>query len=269
MLEITSTKNPLIKEVKSLYNRKERWTKGLFIIEGIKIIEEAIVNKIELKYILFTDKLLSTEDGKVFYESIKNKYKIVSTSESVFKEISDTDNPQGVVGVAKFNISILSEDLNKDNLSLIFLDGVQDPGNMGTIIRTCDAFKLDGIILGKGSVDPYNPKVVRATMGSIFRVPLYSSHDSLETLSGLREKGLHILTTSLEGSVPVYHIDYKEGFVLVIGNESKGVDERIIKISDKLIKIPMPGFAESLNAGVAASIIMYEAMKNKLIFLEY
>ena len=168
-----------------------------------------------------------------------------------------------------FNTPILSGIFNSVKPALIFLDGVQDPGNMGTIIRTCDAFNLDGIIIGPGSVDPYNPKVVRATMGSIFRVPLYISNDSLETIADLSQGGLNIFSTSLEGSIPSYDIDYKEGFVLVIGNESNGVQDPIIKKSDKLIKIPMPGFAESLNAGVAASIIMYEAMKSKRKFLEY
>ncbi len=268
MLEISSTKNPLIKNIKSLYNRKGRWSNQLFIIEGIKIIEEAICNDIDIEYILFTDKLLYTEDGEVFLQSIKDRYKVAHINESLFNEISDTENPQGIIAVAKFNIPILSEVLKKDKLSLIFLDGVQDPGNMGTIIRSCDAFNLDGIILGKGSVDPYNPKVVRATMGSIFRVPLYLSEDPLSTLSTLSDYGLNILSTSLDGSEPIYNIDYNESFVLVIGNESRGVEESILKQSDKLIKIPMPGSAESLNVGVAASIIMYEAMKSKL-FLEY
>lgn len=269
MMEITSSKNQVIKDIKALYKRKDRWNSQLFIIEGIKIIEEALYNGVDLKYIIFSDKLLSTDEGKTFFEGIKYNDNIIQITENLFKEISDTENPQGIIGIAKFNIHKLDEVFNIKNPSLLFLDGVQDPGNMGTIIRTCDAFNLDGIILAKGSVDPYNPKVVRATMGSIFRVPLYIIDDSLETLSTLSHHKIKILATSLEGSVPVYDIDYKEGFVLVIGNESKGVTLDILNKSDTLIKIPMPGFAESLNAGVAASIIMYEAMKSKLNFLEY
>lgn len=269
MLDITSPKNSLIKEIKSLYRKRDRWNNQLFIIEGIKIIEEALSNKVDLKYIVFTDKLLLTAEGKEFFEKIKYEENIVRVTESIIKEISDTENPQGVIGVAQFQVSSLEDLINKDNPSIIFLDGLQDPGNLGTIIRTCDAFNLDGIILGEGSVDPYNPKVVRATMGSIFRVPLLVSNNSLETLSKLRENKIKILATSLETNLPIYYIDYREGFVLVIGNESKGVDQEILKLSDQLIKIPMPGFAESLNAGVAASIIMYEAMRSKLNLLEY
>lgn len=269
MREVSSLKNPIIKEIKSLYNKKDRWNKSLFIIEGIKIIEEAIFNNIELKYIIITDKMFLSEDSKDFLEKAKDRYKIIKISENLFKEISDTENPQGIVSIAKFRIPDLSQIFNRENPALLFLDGVQDPGNMGTIIRTCDAFNLDGIIIGPGSVDPYNPKVVRATMGSIFRVPLYISNDSLKTIDDLSQGGLNIFSTSLEGSIPSYDIDYKEGFVLVIGNESNGVQDSIIKKSDKLIRIPMPGSAESLNAGVAASIIMYEAMKSKRKFLEY
>ena len=269
MLHITSSKNQIIKEVKNLYKRKERWKEQLFVIEGIKIIEEAILNNIGLKYIFITDKFQSTPEGISFYESIQHNKNLIHITENLFKEISDTENSQGIIGIAQFQIFNLEDLINKDNQSLIFLDGLQDPGNLGTIIRTCDAFNLDGIILGEGSVDPYNPKVVRATMGSIFRVPLVVSNNSLETLSKLQESKIKILATSLETNSPIYDIDYKEGFALVIGNESKGVDQEILKLSDQLIKIPMPGFAESLNAGVAASIIMYEAMKGKLNFLEY
>ena len=269
MLQITSSKNGIIKEIKSLYKRKDRWKDQLFIIEGIKIIEEALLNNVGIKYILITDKLQSTPEGSDFYEKNKYNKNLVHITESLFKEISDTENPQGVIGVAEFQISNLEDLINKDNPALIFLDGLQDPGNLGTIIRTCDAFNLDGIILGEGSVDPYNSKVVRATMGSIFRIPLVISNNSLETLSLLKERKIKILATSLEADLPIYDIDYRQGFALIIGNESKGVGLEILKLSDQLIKIPMPGSAESLNAGVAASIIMYEAMKGKLKFLEY
>lgn len=269
MLQITSSKNQIIKEVKCLYKRKDRWKEQLFIIEGIKIIEEALLNNITLKYIFITDKLQTTPEGSSFYEKIQYNKNVVHITEGIFKEISDTENPQGIIGVAKFHTSKLEDLINKDNPALIFLDALQDPGNLGTIIRTCDAFNLDGIILGEGSVDPYNPKVVRATMGSIFRVPLLVSNNSLETLSKLQSDNIKILSTSLEADLPIYDIDYRQGFAIVIGNESKGVQGEILNLSDQLIKIPMPGSAESLNAGVAASIIMYEAMKGKLNFLEY
>lgn len=262
MIEITSLKNPIIKEIKGLYRKKDRWESRLFLMEGIKIIEEAISNNINLKYIIFNKKLLSMVDGQNFYSKNTSFSSFINVPDNVFKEISDTDNPQGVLAVGEFKLNSFDNDLDYIS-SLLFLDGLQDPGNMGTIIRTSDAFKLNGIILGENCVDPYNPKVVRATMGSIFRVPIYCAKNNIECFMKLKDKGFKIYATSLDGSVPNYEVDYNERYVITIGNESRGVNENILKIADQLIKIPMPGNAESLNAGVAASIIMYEAMKQR------
>lgn len=264
MLEIISSQNPLIKEIKGLNRKKNRWKNRLFIIEGIKIIEEAIINEIRIKNILFSDGFLESEEGNIFYERVKNWDNVNKISESLFKSISDTENPQGIMAICEFNIrSLLDIDYLK-NPSILFLDAVQDPGNMGTIIRTADAFKIDGIILGEGCVDPYNLKVVRSTMGSIFRVPLYISSDSIKTIVELKNKGFDILATSLDGR-PIFDSDFNGKFIYVIGNEANGVDPRILDMADRCIKIPMPGNAESLNAGVAASIIMYEVMRSRNI----
>lgn len=263
MIEITSMKNPMIKEVKSLYRKKERMKSKTFIIEGIKIIEEAIDHNYPMKSIIYTDRLMNTKGGPEFLEAIRDRDELIYVGDNIFKEISDTENPQGVLAIARFQFTDLQGLREMKNPSLIFLDRLQDPGNMGTIIRTADSFNIDGIIITDGSVDPYNPKVVRATMGSIFRMPIYYIEDSVRGLNDLRDNGLRILSTSLEGSLPIYDIDYKDGFILVIGNESTGVSGDIYELSDELIRIPMPGKAESLNAGVAASIIMYEAMKQR------
>lgn len=263
MLEITSSKNPLIKEIKSLYRRKERWKSKLFIIEGIKIIEEAISNNVTLRNIVYTDKLLSTNDGMDFFRKVEKVYNIAYVPENIFSEICDTENPQGIIGIAEFDVKEVENIFKINTPLLLYLDGVQDPGNMGTIIRTADAFKISGIILGDGCVDPYNPKVIRATMGSIFRIPLYFIKEIYPYISKFNNNNVKIVATSLEGSIPVYDADFKEGSLVIIGNESKGVDKKLLDISSNLIKIPMPGEAESLNAGVAASIIMYEAMKQR------
>ena len=264
MIEIRSSKNPLIKEIKSLYRKKERMKNKSFIIEGIKIIEEAIVNHYPIKSIIYTDRLLNTKDGQEFFRTIEYMDNLVYVPDNIFREITDTENPQGILAIAKFEFRDLSELKGKDKPFLLLLDELQDPGNMGTIIRTADAFNIDGIILTDGCVDPYNAKVVRATMGSIFRLPLYYTNDGISVLNDLKMSKINIYSTSLEGSVPIFDIDYNEGFVLIIGNESKGVSEDIFALSDKLIRIPMPGGSESLNAGVAASIIMYEAMKQRV-----
>ncbi|NLY44679.1 MAG: RNA methyltransferase [Tissierella sp.] len=264
MLEISSSQNSLIKEIKGLNRKKNRWKNRLFIIEGIKIIEEAIINGIKIKSILFSDGFLDSEEGSVFYEGIKNRDNLVKINDSLFNSISDTENPQGIMAICEFNVRNLSEVDYLNKPSILFLDGVQDPGNMGTIIRTADAFNIDGIILGEGSVDPYNLKVVRSTMGSIFRVPLYICDSSIETIIQLKNKGFDILATSLEGGA-IYDSDFNSKFLCVIGNEANGVNPKILDMADRCIKIPMPGNAESLNAGVAASIIMYEVMRSRNI----
>ncbi|WMM23647.1 RNA methyltransferase [Tissierella sp. MB52-C2] len=263
MIEITSSKNPLIKEIKSLYRKKDRMKNKSFIIEGIKIVEEAIDNNYSIKNIIYTDQLFKTKDGEDFYQKIRSLENIVYVPDNIFKEISDTENPQGILGIAMYKYNGVEEIFKIETPFLLFLDGIQDPGNMGTIIRTADAFNISGVIITEGCVDPYNPKVVRATMGSIFRVPLYYTSKAMEDLMKLKKENIKIYSTSLDGSIPIYDADFKEGFILSIGNESKGVSEETFSLSDKLIKIPMPGMAESLNAGVAASIIMYEAMKQR------
>lgn len=263
MHQITSTKNPLIKEIKSLHRKKGRMKNNAFIIEGVKIINEAMENDYPIENILYTDQLLKNNEGEDFLKKLEGFYSPIYVSENIFKEISDTENPQGILAVAQLRYRTTDEINSNAYPFLLYLDEVQDPGNMGTIIRTADAFNIDGIIISEGCVDPYNPKVVRATMGSIFRTPLYYTSNGLEELKALKDKGMKVYSTSLEGSIPIYQADYIGGQILVIGNESKGVKEDIQQMSDILIKIPMPGKAESLNAGVAASIIMYEVMKQR------
>ncbi len=258
MIEITSVSNPLIKEIKSLHKKKARQKTGLFIIEGIKIIKEALDNNYFLKYILYTDELKNTQEGRDFFKEIENLTNLIYVSENVFREISDTESPQGIIGLAMVNYRSIEEISNSKPSFYIYLDSLQDPGNMGTIIRSGDGFNIDGIIISEGTVDPYNSKVVRATMGSIFRMPIYFVRDGLESLQSLKEKGMKLISTCLDTDKSLKEVDFKESIILTIGNESQGVSKEVFDLSDDLIKIPMPGKAESLNAAVAASIIMYE-----------
>lgn len=262
MIEITSDKNSIIKEIKGLSRKKNRWKEKLFIIEGIKVIEESIKASIGIKYIFFSEILFQADGGEAFFQKIKDRKETVKLSESIFKQITNLDSPQGVLAVVEFRERNITDLYKIDMPFIIFLDGLNDPGNLGTIIRTADAFNIDAIVLGEDSVDPYNSKVVRATMGSIFRVPLYSIRDNDDFFDSMKKKDINIMTTSLNGK-PLEREDFKQGFVIVIGNEANGVRKDIIEKSTKEIKIPMPGGAESLNAGVAASIIMYEAMRSR------
>lgn len=261
-MEITSISNSLIKDIRGLNRKRDRVKKESFMVEGIKVITEALGRDYELKNILWSDRLLELKGGEELYEKIKELNITRKVSEDVLEYISETETPQGIVAVAKMHIRQIEDMDFKDARTLFFLDGLQDPGNMGTIIRSADAFNIDGIIIKSGTVDPYNPKVVRATMGSIFRVPIYYLHNIDDEISKLKESGFKLISTSLEESKDLKDVNFTKSIV-TIGNESRGVSEEIFKLSDEYLKIPMPGESESLNAGVAASIIMYEVSKDE------
>jgi TrmH family RNA methyltransferase len=264
MIEITSPKNPKIKQIKSLYRRKVRWDMGLFIVEGIKIVEECIDNNYPLDNIIYSDELLNTNGGGEIYRKIKSHNNLIYVPNKLFKEISDTENPQGIMAIAKITKRSIEELYKLKNPLVLFLEEVQDPGNMGTIIRTADAFNIDGIIISEGSVDIYNPKVIRSTMGSIFRMPIYYIENNIETIEGLKNMGFKIFATSLEGKDYIYNIDFKNSSLILMGNESKGLSTELNILANKRIKIPILGGAESLNVAIASSIIMYEGIKQRM-----
>lgn len=264
MLNITSSSNPTIKMIKSLYKRKERWNKKLFIVEGIKIVEECIDYDYPIEYIVYSDQLLKVIGGKELLDKVNSLSNLIKVPDRLFNEISDVETPQGILAVVPFRTSKI-EDIDVDNKPfLLLLDRVQDPGNLGSIIRTADAFGIDGIIVTEGCVDVYNPKVVRATMGSILRVPIYHHKSSQDIIMQLKKKGATVYSTSLEGKEFIQNMDFKQFSLLIIGNESKGVSISLEGLADNLIKIPMVGKAESLNAAVASSIIMYECLRQRL-----
>lgn len=264
MFYIKSSSNTKIKDIKSLYKRKERWNKGIFIIEGIKIVEECIDNNYPLEDIVYSDELLNVRGGGELFNKIKNYNNLINVPSKLFKEISDTETPQWIMAIAKIKKNPIEEIQKTKDPFILLLEEIQDPGNMGTIIRTADAFNIDGVVITVGSVDIYNPKVVRSTMGSIFRTPIYHISNKLEFIEKLKTQGYKIYSTSLEAKKHIYEIDFSDASIVLIGNESRGVSTPMSSLADELIKIPIPGGAESLNAGIASSIIMYEAMRQRI-----
>lgn len=263
MIEITSSSNSTIKKVKSLYRKKDRWANKLFLVEGIKIVRECIDNNYSIDNIIYSDELFNTRGGPELYKKIENYNGLIYVPDKLYKEISDVESHQGIMAIARFNINSIENLKTKNNPFLLLLDEVQDPGNMGTIIRTADAFGIDGIIITEGCVDVYNPKVIRSTMGSIFRVPIFHESDGLKAIKQLKKDNIKIYSTSLEGSQDIQYTNFKEASLLIIGNESKGVSPALYSLADELIKIPMIGEAESLNVAIASSIIMYESMRQR------
>lgn len=259
---ITSKDNDFVKHVKKLKEKKYREEFGEFIVEGIKMIEEAILEKQKIKSIIVCEdcKAQGAIPNDLLYEIAK--YNVVYVSEKVFNFMTDVTNPQGILAIIDKSGNKETEIDFKEDLFLI-LDNIQDPGNMGTILRTADSVNLKQILVSKGTSDVYNPKVVRSTMGAIFRVKVIECEDLTKTIKELKRHKINIYATDLKTDKSIYDVEYKKS-AIVIGNEANGVSNEILELADTRIKIPMRGKTESLNAGVATGIVLYEAVRQSL-----
>jgi TrmH family RNA methyltransferase len=258
---ITSNQNLLIKEIKALEIRKNREDKGLFIAEGLRFVEEAIKENALIDKIVVSNAFLESKSGSDIMGNIHNiGVSFLLVSDKIFKEISDTQSPQGILAVIRKKDAALLETINGNN-KIVMLESLQDPGNMGTIIRTADAAGMTGIILSKGCVDVYNRKVLRSTMGSIFHLPIHQTHDFISTINQLKAKGIKVYAAHLDGSIDYYYMDDCQNTAIIIGNEANGISDEAAKAADCLVRIPMSGKSESLNASVAAGILMYEVLR--------
>ena len=261
MQVITSKDNELVKNIKKLKEKKYRDLNNQFIVEGIKIVGEAIEENADIEYIVVCEDCINdgSLDKKLLYEIAK--YKCIYVTEKIFATLTDVTNPQGILAVINRNNVYNNIDYNEE--LIIVLDGIQDPGNLGTILRTVDSANLKQVIVSKDTADSYNPKVVRSTMGGIFRVNIVKSDNLVETLKQLQNKGFEVVVTSLDTTTNIYNIHYNKK-VIVIGNEANGVSQEVQNIADKKVIIPMLGKTESLNAGVAAGIMIYEYVRGKI-----
>ncbi len=267
MIEITSINNPIIKEIQSLKTRKGRWAKRAYLIEGFKMIGEAIMENGSILKLIMNSEVYDSQEALQLTSGMKSKADLVRVSNSLFKKLTGMDSPQGVIAIVKMKTLDIKEVAAEGRY--IFLDGLQDPGNIGTIIRSADAFAFDGLIFGPGCVDPHNPKSVQASMGSILRSVLHFSQDPASDLMELKSKGYSLVSTSMAGSTELRNYEFTNKDIIVIGNEGSGVSKEISDLSDHMIAIPMSGRAESLNAGVAASLIMYEASMKSRMSVEF
>ena len=248
---ITSKDNEIIKNIKKLKEKKYRLDS--YIVEGIKMVKEAISENQEIALIAIR------EDFKIDFD-IKN-IKTVTISNKIFNDISDVKTPQGILAVIKKN---QNNQIETNSDYILALDSLQDPGNMGTIIRTADSANINQIIINKTTVDPYSPKVIRSTMGAIYRTNIIEVEDLKTTLKEMKSKGFQIITTDLKATQSIYDINYNNKTVVVIGNEANGVSQEILQTADKKVIIPMLGKTESLNASIAASIMIYEYVRQKI-----
>lgn len=257
---ITSKENELIKHIKKLKEKKYRDEYGEFIVEGSKMINEAINENAKIKYIIVCDdcKTENSIEQDELYEIAKHE--CIYVSKKIFDTITDVQTPQGIMAVVEKPEKNDERIDYKTNLFLI-LDNISDPGNMGTILRTADSLNMKQIIVSPGTADCYNSKVVRSTMGAIFRVKVIK-RDLEKVIKELKKHDIKIFATDLKTDKTIYDVDYNKTAV-IIGNEANGVSENILNLADEKIKIPMPGKTESLNAAVATGIIMYEAFSGQ------
>lgn len=256
---ITSTNNAQIKEV-MLLNRKskERRKQGVFLVEGIKMFSEAPKDRLVKTYV--SETFLSEKEHEKLLEGVS--YEVVK--DSVFTHMCDTLTPQGILTIVKQPEYELQKllDTHKNPLFLI-LEDLQDPGNVGTIFRTGEGAGVTGIIMTKKCVDIYNPKTIRSTMGSIYRVPFVCVEDLQPVLDVFKEAGISTYAAHLQGKNDYDKEDYSTGTAFFIGNEGNGLTEELAMSANCKIKIPMKGKLESLNAGVAAALLMYEVARQR------
>lgn len=261
MQVISSKDNELIKHIKKLKDKKYRDESNEYIIEGVKLIEEAVKENAKIK------KIIVCEDTTKTYEIPTNitleiaRYECVYVTEKIFNSITQVTNPQGIMAIVEKGSKKEEIDFTQD--VIVILDDVQDPGNLGTILRTIDSIGLNQVIVSKGTADSFNPKVVRSTMGAIFRINIIESENLIETIKSIKKHHFKLLVTSLQTENSIYDIKFDKK-IIVIGNEANGISKEIQDMADEKAKIPMLGKTESLNASVATGIVLYEYVRQKL-----
>ena len=278
-MEIISSKdNKKIKYIRSLLEKGNiRKKNHQFVVEGIKLTDEALeCGKVlevvcakrlydEINSSDLSGNRLLAENDKNITNYVKKGSSLLVVSDTVFKSVSETKTPQGILAVVEMpdygllDKGFLEQAYTKNGkIKLLVLEDTADPGNLGTIMRTAEAAGVTGVIMGKGTVDIFNPKVVRSTMGSIFRLPFAYVEDLKETIKELKEQRISFYATHLKGKKSYKDIKYSDRSAILVGNEARGLSNEVADLADIYVIIPMQGKVESLNAAVAAALMMYE-----------
>lgn len=262
---ITSNSNPRVKQVALWQSKaKERRAAGVYLVEGYKMYEEAPEDRIREVYV--SEDALDKIGEEPGMRSLRDKldrtgYEAVAPE--VFRKMSDTQTPQGILCVMERREYGLEPMLAAPCPLIVVLENLQDPGNLGTIVRTGEGAGVTGIIMGAGTADIYNPKAIRATMGSIFRVPFTYSADLVGLVGKMREKGIRTYAARLDGRTLYGRFSFRQGTAFLVGSEGGGLTGALADAADDYLRIPMSGGVESLNAAVAASLLMYEARRQR------
>ncbi len=262
--------NPLIKQLRQAFSRAELTESGDCAIEGLRILEEAIRSGLRFSAVFFRE---SAQDrAERLLPQIGAQVETLLLPDKLFDSLVPSESPQGVAALVRLKEFSLENVVEKERLQvgpIVVLAGLQDPGNLGTILRSAEAFGSAGVVLGEGTVSPFNSKVVRASAGSVFRLPVIHGHEKsgtakLEEVSEkLRAKGVRLIATSSHKGTPLDQADLKSAAAIFFGNEGAGLPREVMARMDEVVAIPHTAQVESLNAGVAASIVLYEAARQR------
>ena len=254
---ITSVSNPAVKDVALWQTKaKARRESGFFVVEGLRLVREAAPEDVVRAYA--TEEFAASEEGKALCERLAAE----PVSDSVMARMSDTKTPQGILAVVRQKKWRL-EDLTAAPAPLLVLEHVQDPGNVGTLFRTAEAAGAAGILMDAETADPWQPKVVRGTMGAIFRLPFAVSEDLPEALRELKARGMTLYAAHLEGSREYDAVSYPPRAAFLLGNEGNGLSDAVTALADERIRIPMAGRTESLNVSTAGAVLLYEHFRQR------
>lgn len=261
-MEITSRQNERIKFVKKLHRRRYRDQFGLYIAEGLRLVEDLSQSAI-IKEVYYTKELVAKPRGRKLIEQIWGAgIEAYSCTESVFAEICDTETAQGILAVVHKPEQVVDWHGKLDRGLVLIADQIRDPGNLGTIIRTASAADVDGIWLVNGTVDPFNPKVVRSSMGAVHKLP-FSLVSAESCVDLCRHYGLKLIAADIKDAEPYYNSDLAQPCAVVIGNEGDGVQPTLLKHCDQRVFVPLANEVESLNAAVAAAVLIYESVRQR------
>lgn len=253
---ITSTSNAQVKALSKLIkNARARRQQQVYIVEGIRMFRETPEDRIE--------KIYASESFAKEHEVLLEGKDWEMLSDAVFASVSDTKTPQGVLCLVKMSENRLEDMLQQKNGLWLILENVQDPGNLGTMFRTGEGAGIAGVIMDRSTVDIYNPKTIRSTMGSIYRMPFYYAEDILKAIRKIKDAGIKVYAAHLDGEKSYDEEDYAFSCAFLIGNEGNGLREETSKMADHYIIIPMSGEVESLNAAIAASVLMFEVKRQR------
>ncbi len=263
IIEITSIQNPMLKEynkLKKSSNYRQKCCK--IALEGPNLLHEAIKTGLVPEVVFFTREYYNSENG-FFLDTLPGSVKQAVLPQQLFAKIADTEKPQAVAAIVHFNPEEKAGKIRDMSRLVLILDRLQDPGNMGSIIRTAAAAGVDVVYYTRGSVDPFNPKTMRSTAGSVFHLPVLPAHDSLGLIRSLKKNNMKVIAASISSSISFWDADFGDSTALIIGNEAMGIDRNLFEEADCKVTIPLEPPVESLNAAAAAAVIIFEVIRRR------